>query len=59
MDYQEFQKRDMELLSRIADLRMNAEDHNAQIAFNNKEIAILDFERAKLRSEYADSNIPN
>ncbi len=59
MKYQEFQKRDLELLSRIADLRMNAEDHNAQIAFNNKEIAMLDLERAKLRSEYADSNVPD
>lgn len=59
MNYQEFQKRDMELLSRIADLRMSAEDHNAQIAFNNKEIAMLDLERAKLRSEYANSNVPD
>ena len=55
MNYKEFQKRDMALLSQIADLRMDAEEHNAQIAFDNKEIARLDFERTKLRTEYANS----
>ena len=55
MTFKDYQKKDMELLKQIADLRMDAEDHQAQIAFNNKEIARLEFERTKLRTKYASS----
>lgn len=53
MTYNEFQKRDMELQSQIADYRRQSCDAQATIAMNEKEIINLELARTNLRAAYS------
>ena len=53
MTYNEFQKRDMELQSQIADYRRQSCDAQAAIAMNEKEIINLELARTNLRAAYS------
>lgn len=52
MSFNEFQDRDTELLEKIAGYQVECEDFRANIAHNNKEIALLQLERTHLRQLY-------
>lgn len=52
MSFNEFQDRDTELLEKIAGYQVECEDFRANIAYNNKEIALLQLERTHLRQLY-------
>lgn len=52
MTEQEFRERDLDLLSKINDYNLDSADHQAQIAFNNRQAALLEVERNDLRQSY-------
>lgn len=52
MDEKEYQKRDLELQEQIVDYTCDCYSKEAQIAFNNREITRLEWERKQLYALY-------
>ena len=55
MTLKEFQQKDFELQQELASYENHARDLECQIAFDNKEMTRINYERCALRNEYAMS----
>lgn len=56
MSFEEFRKKALDIRAQIADYRISNDDHERDIAMNNREIHKLEHELAKLQYNYEQEN---
>lgn len=54
MTAKEFNQKDTELLAQISEYRDSSNDHQIQIAMNEREITRLEQQRVELRNQYVN-----
>lgn len=52
MSFEEFRKKSLDIRAQIADYRISNDDHERDIAMNNREIHKLEHELVKLQCNY-------
>ena len=56
MNFEEFRKKSLDISAQIADYRISNDDHERDIAMNNREIHKLEHELVKLQCNYELEN---
>ena len=56
MEFEEFRKKSLDIREQIADYRISNDDHERDIAMNNREIHKLEYELAELQHSYEQEN---